>query len=405
MSAYLIAISLGVGFSLMLTPMSRCLALRIGAIDYPSERRIHSVATPRFGGPGILLAIVLALLLGSLFNESIAAMVRSPSRQLVSLAIGAAMVTTIGAIDDVHPLRPAIKLCVEVLAAFVVVHGECRIEAPISGGLSFLLSVGFLVATVNALNVIDGLDGLAVGVCLIVGATLLVMCPGLSNQPEPFLMLAALCGVLLGFVPYNFHPARIFLGDSGALLLGFLLGVGAISASRKLAVADSMIAPLVALGLPVGELTLTVIRRFLREVKVRQLDGNVVRYRWFLLRRPALFSADRDHIHHRLLSLGIIHRAAVLLLYVVCAMFCVSGVVIARRPEVRTALLMAIVVASIAGVRYLGYRELMLLQSGLLLPLFGSRGLARTSIAVPYLEQVELGAPVLHRPETEQRGG
>src|SRR3984957_385373 len=225
---------LGLGLALVITPLSRRLALLIGAIDYPGERRIHTVATPRFGGPAIFLALIGAIFFAALFDGFIGTSVWQQWRSLGLLAIGALMITIVGAIDDVHPLRPVTKLLVEIAAASVAVHGGHRLEG--LGGIHFgilaaPLSVFFLVSAVNAVNLVDGLDGLAVGMCLIISTTLVLIC-GSNGDTRSIVMMAALSGVLLGFIPYNFHPARIFLGDSGALLLGFLMGAGAIAISR-----------------------------------------------------------------------------------------------------------------------------------------------------------------------------
>jgi UDP-N-acetylmuramyl pentapeptide phosphotransferase/UDP-N-acetylglucosamine-1-phosphate transferase len=376
---------LGVGFSLALTPLSRRLALRIGAIDKPGERHIHAVATPRLGGPAILTALVLALLFASILDRFAGAMLWSQWRRLSWLAAGALMVTLVGAIDDVRPLRPITKLLVEVAAASVAAYGGYRIDSIAVyhlGLLSFPLSVFVIVTAVNAVNLVDGLDGLAVGLCLIISSTLLLLYL-LSGQMEPPLMLAALCGVLLGFLRYNFHPARIFLGDSGALLLGFMVGVSAISTSHQMAGTAAILAPFLALGLPLAELMLTTIRRVLRAARVVRLEEDIKRYQFLFMGRPALFSADRDHIHHRLLSFGISHRRAVLLLYGVSVAICAAACVFASRADVHQApLLAAIIIGCVAGVRWLGYRELMPLRSGLLLPLLESRALRRKAFHV-----------------------
>jgi UDP-GlcNAc:undecaprenyl-phosphate GlcNAc-1-phosphate transferase len=214
--------------------------------------------------------------------------------------------------------------------------------------MSFPLSMFFIVASTNAINLVDGLDGLATGLSLMISVTLLLLSHGRTSP----LMLFALCGALIGFLPYNLHPARIFLGDSGALLLGFVIGVGALSTSHQMAGVDAILAPALALGLPLVELALTTTRRMLRG-------------------RP-IFSADRDHIHHRLISFGFGHRSAVLLLYSVGASFCVIALAIPRVDNVLTIPLVAIVVvACVTGARWLGYLELRPIPSGRRQPLFG----------------------------------
>jgi UDP-GlcNAc:undecaprenyl-phosphate GlcNAc-1-phosphate transferase len=340
--------SFGLVFAFVLTPLSRRLALRIGAVDNPGERRIHVVATPRLGGPAILGAMVLALLLVSLLDRGIGAMMRSQWRSLFALAFGAFIVMMVGAIDDVRPQRPLTKLAVETCAAAIVVCGGWSYHP---GLTSLPLSIFFIVASTNAINLVDGLDGLAAGLSLMISVTLLLLSQGRTSA----LMLFALSGSLIGFVPYNLHPAKIFLGDSGALLLGFVIGVGALSTSHEMggvgALPATILAPIFALGLPLIELTLTTTRRILRA-------------------RP-IFGADRDHIHHRLIGFGFSQRGAVLLLYGLGALFCGVALAISRlESDLTIALLAVVVVACVAGVQWLGYLELMPIRSRHRLPLF-----------------------------------
>jgi UDP-GlcNAc:undecaprenyl-phosphate GlcNAc-1-phosphate transferase len=386
MSEYGQLFFLGIMLSLALTPLSRRLAFRIGAIDHPDERRVHAIDTARLGGPAILLALVIAMLLAAGLNQRVQATLYEPRGKLAFFLSGALMVTLVGAIDDVRALRPVTKLLVETAAACVVVFGGYQIGLPAIHHLDWLslpLSVFFIVVAVNAINLVDGLDGLAVGSCLIITATLFLLCRS-DGHGEPALTLAASGGVMVGFLRYNFHPARIFLGDSGALLLGFIVGVCAISASHQMTDRLAEMTPFLAFGLPLLELCLTVVRRILREVRVAA-PGDQARGYKLLLRRPALFSADRDHVHHRLLLLGVSHRNAVLLLYGAGAVICAGSFALARLNNfLRAPLLAALVIASVAGIRSLGYRELKRLRSERLQRLFDSRGNApRTADAPP----------------------
>ena len=236
-----------------------------------------------------------------------------------------------------------------------------------------------MVALVNAVNLVDGLDGLAVGLCLIMSATLLAL--NLSHDAGyASLALAALCGAMAGFLPYNFHRARIFLGDSGALLLGFLVAAATISTAQKMPQAEpaSAFAPLLVLALPCAELALTVMRRFLRAVRVVERADGLRRYCFLFIGPPALFRADRDHIHHRMLGRGLSHRGSVLRLYAMCGVSCAAALGVALRPDLRmTPLLAASGIAAMAGVRWLGYREFAPLQSGLWLPVLQAIGSER----------------------------
>jgi UDP-GlcNAc:undecaprenyl-phosphate/decaprenyl-phosphate GlcNAc-1-phosphate transferase len=370
MPEYLLPFLSGLMLSLMLTPVSRRLAIAIGAIDQPSERRIHIVATPRLGGPAILLALVAAAMIASrLMRFPVAA--GGPDWTAYGWpAFGALMVTAIGTVDDIRPLRPATKLLVETVAAGLAVYGGYRLDLPAAWHLDLLafpLSVFLIISVVNAVNLVDGLDGLAVGLCLIISVTLFLMCDSEGPQAS---ILAAACGVMLGFLCYNFHPARIFLGDSGALLLGYIVAIEAISASHRRAGGLADFAPLLVLGVPMAELILTVVRRVARLIRIEEGGADARRYRLSVTARPALFCADRDHIHHRLLTRGLSHRSAVLMLYGAGATMCLAAFTLGIRAHLpRGLILMAIAVASALCARGLGYRELMPLRAGIFLPL------------------------------------
>ena len=346
MTEYCLASIAAAAISLALTPCFRTLAFRIGAVDHPGERRVHRVATPRLGGPVILLAIVASIVLVSMLDGRVADFLTAQPHRTLWFAVGALMITCVGAVDDVHGLTPRTKLLVEAAAALAVACGGYRVEElagyPLNA-LSFPVTMLFVVAATNAFNLIDGLDGLAAGLSLIIGGTLTCLSWGSHDS----LVLVALCGALIGFLPHNRHPARIFLGDSGALLLGFMLGIGAVSTSHQMSGAAALLAPAIALGLPMLELLLTAGRRISRG-------------------RP-LFTADSDHIHHRLLTMGIGHRNAVLILYAVGASFCAIALMLPHLDDALIFPLLATVTAcSLVGARVLGYhRELKPLRTRL----------------------------------------
>jgi UDP-GlcNAc:undecaprenyl-phosphate GlcNAc-1-phosphate transferase len=383
-SEYVQPFLLGLILSLTLTPLSRRLAVRVGAIDQPGARRVHLVATPRLGGPALLCAMMIAVVAAAMLGAS---MPGSEWRMLRWAALGALMVTLVGAADDIRPVRAVTKLLIETAAAGAAVYGGLRVDLPPVHHLemlSFPLTVFFIVSTVNAINLIDGLDGLAVGSCLIMSAILLALC---RFGGQPAMLPAASCGVMAGFLWYNFHPARIFLGDSGALLLGFIVAIGAISASHQPtggAGGFAMFAPFVALGFPLGELALTIIRRAARVLRIDEFADRARRYRLKVIARPTLFSADRDHIHHRLLARGFSHRSSVLVLYGLGAAIGAAAILMATRRSVSAGgLIVTIVAASVIGARALGYRELMPLKSGLLLPSLEACASARRIFWIP----------------------
>lgn len=373
MLKYALVLATSAVFALIATPAVRRIAICVGAIDLPGGRRIHAQPTPRFGGLAVYVAFLLALILGCEIDPYISNSVWGADQGLAAVVLAATGIMAVGLIDDRRPVRPLIKLSAEIAAALVVVAAGWRIGSALHlnlGWFGAVATVVWIVAVVNAVNMIDGLDGLAAGVCLIISATLFSVSLYL-RQVNSAIVLVALTGALFGFLCYNFHPARIFLGDSGSLLIGFILAVSAIESSSKAATAVAIIAPLLALGLPLAELVLTVLRRSLRTISVVPPDSRAERYQFSVHSRPTLFVADRDHIHHRLLALGITYRRAVVLLYAACAVLGGAAFVLVCFNGFDLALLLAaFFVAAIAAVRRLGYKELQLFKSGLLLPFF-----------------------------------
>jgi UDP-GlcNAc:undecaprenyl-phosphate/decaprenyl-phosphate GlcNAc-1-phosphate transferase len=371
---YLPPFVLALAAALIASPCAARLAACVGAIDKPGIRRIHSKPTPRLGGLAVLGALIAAVALTVVFDDSMAHALAVDRDKLVGIALGATMLAVIGAIDDCKSVRPSIKLLVELLAVGTALASGCCDEAVFFtslGWLSVPASLLWVTALINAVNMIDGLDGLAAGVCFIAGAVLFGVSVGSGNVFQSVL-LAALCGALLGFLRYNFHPAKIFLGDSGSLVLGFLLSITAITSFGKTATTVAVLAPCLALGLPIAEITLTALRRSLRvirTVRIAKDESSAALYKLSLIRNPRLLTADADHIHHRLLASGIGHRTAVLVLYGVSAVSAALALVLTVW-QVAAALVMVGVVftAALLEIYYLDYRELRLIRNGLLLP-------------------------------------
>ena len=307
----------GVMFSLLLTPLARRAAFWLGAVDHPGARRVHLVPMPRFGGMVIYLALALSLA-PVVYIDVFVDRLLLGRNETILLVAAATMVLGIGILDDCRSVPPWIKLVVEVASAVMVVMAGFTIKTLFYlqlGWLSIPVTIFWIITVINGVNLIDGLDGLAVGASLISSVTLFAVSLYLKDVSTA-LILAALCGTLLGFLYYNFHPARLFLGDSGALLIGFLIAVIGIQSSSKLATVVAILAPAMAIGLPLVEVALTTLRRTLRAVKTREAEVNGA-----ASDRVGLFTADREHIHHRLLALGITHRTTVVLLYGVCLTF------------------------------------------------------------------------------------
>lgn len=277
------------GLAAALTPAFRDAFLRWGLVDAPGGRKLHALPVPRIGGIPLAIAYLVAMLV-------------LPSEQMEfagRFLPGAALILITGLLDDLFTLKPLEKLVGQILAAGAAFASGLRLDSlaghEIPLGLQLPLTLAWLLVTTNALNLIDGLDGLCAGVGLLsagglFGAALLLGDESLAMATLP--LVAALAGFLL----FNFNPASVFLGDCGALLIGFLLGCFGLAWCQKTATILSVSVPLLAVGVPLADLTLSIVRRL-------------------AARRP-IFAADRGHIHHQLLALGLTHRGAVLVLYV-----------------------------------------------------------------------------------------
>lgn len=297
-----------------LTPEIRTRAMRLGLVDKPGEeRRIHKVAVPRLGGVAIYISIMVALVI------MMAICGRFPRQGgLLGIAAGGTLIFVMGLLDDLESIPAKVKLAIQMLAAFAAyslgVRINARIPLPfnfdlgfihINGGIdvgqfAFPLTILWLVAIPNAVNLIDGMDGLAAGVSLISAITIwsIAMSPDL-HQPYAAWIAAVLAGALLGFLRWNFNPARIFLGDSGAYLAGFMLGAVAITGVMKTATVVTVLLPMLILFFPLLDTSWAIVRR--------------------LARGQSIFAPDADHIHHRLLRTGLSQKRVAYLIYALCA--------------------------------------------------------------------------------------
>jgi UDP-GlcNAc:undecaprenyl-phosphate GlcNAc-1-phosphate transferase len=290
---------------LVLTPLSARLARAVGAVDRPAGRRIHQVATPRLGG--------LALLAGFLVPVLYYLPVDGASRGLV---LGATLICLLGAADDVWGLPPGVKLLGQAACAAIPVSAGLTIDhitLPLVGvgdlgWAQYPLSVLWFVALVNMINFTDGMDGLAAGVVGLGAVTFAVIAASLSRA-DPAIMAAALAGACAAFLVFNFHPARVFMGDSGSMMLGFVIAGVAISGVLKSAAAVAVIVPLVVLAIPILDTSFVILKRLKYGLPI--------------------YSADRSHFHHRFFTIGWGQRKTVLALYAWCALM--GGVALAMR--------------------------------------------------------------------------
>ncbi|MBA8809932.1 MraY family glycosyltransferase [Promicromonospora sukumoe] len=327
MRVYLLLMLVAAAVTFLTTPFARWVALKSSAISAVRARDVHLVPTPRLGGLAMLIGIVVSVLLASQmpFLSGV-----FEDRQAWGIVGGAAIVCALGWADDKWDLDWVTKLAGQVLAAgFMALQGVQLITLPIAGTTitssrtSLVITVLAVVVAMNAVNFVDGLDGLAAGIVAIGGAAFFLYTYGLTQQanPEDFaslasLMMAVLVGVCVGFLPYNFHPARIFMGDAGSMLIGLVMAGAAITVtgnvqpdvmtgSQALPAFIPLLLPVAVLMLPLLDMGLAVIRR--------------------LAAGKSPMAPDRMHLHHRMLALGHSHRRAVVILYVWTAVFAFSA--------------------------------------------------------------------------------
>jgi UDP-GlcNAc:undecaprenyl-phosphate GlcNAc-1-phosphate transferase len=299
--------------TMALTPIIRRWAIVAGAVDAPCARKVHSAPMPRWGGVAIGIAFVCTLAVGLLTLEGYRWNV------VFGIVLGAVLMVIVGAIDDRYDLAPRWKLLGQTAAAAVVVACGVKVEwinlpfgydATLSW-LSIPVTIAWIVLVTNAINLIDGLDGLAAGVCAIATGTILVLAVIMGNVTV-VLLSVVLLGTILGFLIFNFHPAKIFMGDSGALFLGFCLASLSVLGFKQ-ATLVSFVVPLFILGVPLSDTFFAIVRR--------------------LYHKQPLTAADKNHLHHCLLALGLSHRNTVLVIYGVALAFALSAVLMSTAAQ------------------------------------------------------------------------
>jgi UDP-GlcNAc:undecaprenyl-phosphate/decaprenyl-phosphate GlcNAc-1-phosphate transferase len=329
--------------SLILTPLFRNLAIRLKLMDQPDHhRKIHRAPIPHIGGVAIAASVVGAF--GFLFllrlNGGQILWGAAPFALRLMPAVG--VVFCVGLIDDIYQVRPMYKLCAQIAAAILAWESGIHLSSigrhdfPVL--LSFMLTIIWIVACSNAMNLIDGVDGLAAGVGLVASVTTLIAALFHRNLDLAFATVP-LVGALLGFLRFNFSPASIFLGDCGSLTLGFLLGCYGIVWGEKSTTVLSVVAPLMVLFVPLLDASLAIVRRFLRQ--------------------QPIFGADRGHIHHMLLSKGLPPWRVVLILYGFCGLAGVAGLILtATHVPYHSFVVIIVMLIAWLAIQHLGYSEL-----------------------------------------------
>ena len=359
--------------TLILTPFVIRFAKFIGAIDKPDERKIHKKPIPRMGGLAPFVSFILTItVIYFLFPSSKMAAYMNSVNWVMS-ALSLFIILFLGICDDVWVLKPGPKFFIQLLAGSLVYIAGFRFSSfnlPFSsniielGYFSYPLTVLWVIGITNAFNLIDGLDGLASGIatisCLTVASIAI-----LHRDVTITIISVALAGSLIGFLKYNFNPARIFLGDSGSLFLGFILAFLSLQSSTKGSTAFSILIPILALGVPVFDTMIAMLRRMLKWFLPEQtLKSSTFK------KLHSMFLPDKRHIHHQLLAHGLSQREAVIVLYAVSIAFGVCAFLITAGSVNSSFIIIGIGIFAAISARKLGYKEMSVIKNGILLKVY-----------------------------------
>ena len=311
---YILSFVMAFLISFLTTPLAKKIAFKVGAIDQPKDRGVHTKAMPRMGGIAIVLGFMVTLLLITPFVPLL------NWKQFLGVSAGAIIIFILGFFDDIHNLNAKFKLIFQILAALLVTSSGIKIQFVTWPFLenSFIslqafatpLTVIWIVGVTNAVNLIDGLDGLAAGVSSIASICLMALSIH-SGYPLALVLTATLAGSCLGFLPYNFSPATIFMGDTGSTFLGFILAVTSILGLLKSYTFATIFIAVLVLGLPIFDTAFAIIRRY--------LNGKPI------------MEADRGHLHHRLMDKGYSQKQAVVTLYGISGGFGLMALALSRQ--------------------------------------------------------------------------
>jgi UDP-GlcNAc:undecaprenyl-phosphate/decaprenyl-phosphate GlcNAc-1-phosphate transferase len=316
----IIAFVLSLVSSYLLTYPVKKLAVKIGAMDFPNFRKIHKEVTPRLGGLSIYLGTAIGLLY--LFPEH---------HQIGAISLGSLIVIITGIIDDKYQIRPIYKLAGQIIAALVLISAGIIIEKitlPFLGVVyleyfSIPITILWVVGVTNAINLIDGLDGLAAGVTTIALTSILVMAI-IDYRLIVVYICVTLIGSNIGFLFHNFHPAKIYMGDSGSLFLGYAVAVISMMGLFKNVTIFSFIIPIIVLGVPIFDTIFAIIRR--------------------LQNKEPIMMPDKKHIHYQLLATGLSHKSTVLILYGICTVFGILGILFSLTTSLTTSYIIMLII-------------------------------------------------------------
>lgn len=335
----------------VLTPYTIKIAKKIGAVDVPKdERRMHNKPMPKFGGPAIIIGFLLSTIY-LLITSSIEGNLNLFGGEnyfikLIGFLLGILILSFVCFFDDIKGIHPLVKLTGQIISAGVVVAFGIRINnfnlpflegnIVLSNVFSIILTMGWIVGITNAINLIDGLDGLSTGIAIISSVCLLIIFALNSSPLVAIIIITALVGALSGFLPFNFNPAKTFIGDIGSNFIGFTLSIVSILGIAKTATAFVVVLPIIVLGLPIFDTISAIIRRLIKGKSLK-----------------AVLQADKGHLHHKLIAKGFTQKEAVLILYgisVACGMFAV----ILFESDIWKAISFALMVVAVVCI---GYKE------------------------------------------------
>ena len=333
----------------VITPYTIRLAKKVGAVDIPNDRRVNKKPMPRLGGLAVIagfLVSVIYLVISASIEGKINLLDDGLNIKLLGILGGMLVLGIVCYIDDVKDIKPLVKLAGQVVAAILVASSGVLIDNftipfkensfVLNEVFSFILTVGWIIGITNAINLIDGLDGLSSGITLISCLSLVVVFALNESPLIAIILITALAGAIVGFLPYNFNPAKTFIGDVGSNFMGFALAIISILGVAKTYTAIVLIAPIMILALPIFDTIWAIIRRI---IKSKSIKG--------------VFKADRGHLHHRLMAKGYTQKQSVLILYGATATLGMTAIILLDSGIWKAASFALLVIAIVA----IGYRD------------------------------------------------
>ena len=320
-----IAFLLAFIIAFMTTPYMIKIAKKVGAVDIPKDkRRMHKKEMPKFGGPavilGFLVSVIYLIIVMSMEHTINLFDSEQYGMKLLGMFLGIVVISIVCIVDDIKTIKPWMKLFGQTIAAIIVVAFGVRINditlpflnfPEINEILSIIITIGWIIGVTNAINLIDGLDGLSSGISVISAVSLLIIFVLNGSPLISIVLITALAGALVGFLPFNFAPAKTFIGDTGSNFLGFSLSIISILGMAKTYTIAVIVLPLIVLGLPIFDTLWAIIRRLIRGKSIK-----------------AIFKADKGHLHHKIVARGFSQKQAVLILYGISATFGIFAVIL-----------------------------------------------------------------------------